>query len=69
VLYTDGITEAMSRESRFLTLDRLMACLDENPGKSARRLAGRIAGAIEAFVDGAPRSHDLTLVILQYRGT
>jgi phosphoserine phosphatase RsbU/P len=69
VLYTDGITEAMSREGRFFTLDRLMACLDENPGESAQGLADRIASAVEAFVDGAPQSDDLTLVILQYRGT
>jgi phosphoserine phosphatase RsbU/P len=69
VLYTDGITEAMSREGRFFTLDRLMACLDETPGESAQGLADRIAGAVEAFVDGAPQSDDLTLLILKYRGT
>ncbi|NJO55281.1 MAG: serine/threonine-protein phosphatase, partial [Rhodospirillales bacterium] len=68
VLYTDGVTEAMSADRRLFTLDRLLGYLSEQPARSASVLADRIKAAVKAFEAGARQSDDLTLVILRYRG-
>ena len=68
VLYTDGVTEAMSADRRLFTLDRLLGCLSEQPARSASVLADRIKAAVKAFEAGARQSDDLTLVILRYCG-
>ncbi|SDX33832.1 SpoIIE family protein phosphatase [Thiocapsa roseopersicina] len=68
VLYTDGVTEAMSADRRLFTLDRLLECLSEQPARSASALADRIKAAVKGFEAGARQSDDLTLVILRYRG-
>jgi sigma-B regulation protein RsbU (phosphoserine phosphatase) len=68
VLYTDGVTEAMSADRRLFTLDRLLDCLSKHPARPASALADRVKAAIDLFTLGARQSDDLTLVILRYRG-
>lgn len=69
VLFTDGATEAMDREHRLFTLDRLTTCLDAQPTASAQGLADAVAAAVKQFSNGAAPSDDLTLVVLRYLGT
>jgi phosphoserine phosphatase RsbU/P len=68
LLYTDGVPEAMNHERELFTKARLLACLERSPASSAVDLAARINQAVEQFTAGAPRSDDLTMVILRYLG-
>lgn len=68
VLYTDGVTEAMSRGHALFSAERLLACLGDRPAVSARELAERIRLAVSGFTAGAPPSDDVTLAVLRYRG-
>jgi sigma-B regulation protein RsbU (phosphoserine phosphatase) len=68
VLYTDGVTEAMSAESALFGIDRLVGCLSEKPASSCKDLVDRVTKAVTQFADGAPPSYDLTLVVLRYKG-
>ncbi|WP_296808125.1 SpoIIE family protein phosphatase [Thiocapsa sp.] len=69
VLYTDGVTEAMDREHRLFTLDRLTACLNARRAGSAQGLADAVTVAVKTFSAGAAPSDDLTLVVLRFLGT
>ncbi|MEJ2577404.1 MAG: SpoIIE family protein phosphatase [Gammaproteobacteria bacterium] len=68
LLYTDGITEAMNQARELFAEERLLACLGGGPNDSSAAVANTVHGAVERFVDGAPQSDDLTLVVLRYRG-
>jgi sigma-B regulation protein RsbU (phosphoserine phosphatase) len=68
LLYTDGVTEAMNAGHELFTEGRLLDCLAGAGSGSAAELAGRISRAVARFVDGAPASDDLTLLILRYQG-
>jgi sigma-B regulation protein RsbU (phosphoserine phosphatase) len=68
VLYTDGVTEAMSADRRLFTLDRLIECLSRHPACSASALADSVKDAVHAFAAGTRQSDDLTLVVLRFRG-
>lgn len=68
ILYTDGVTEAMNSQHELFTEDRLLDCLRGDPEASAAEVAARADNAVAAFVDGAPPSDDLTMVVLRYLG-
>jgi sigma-B regulation protein RsbU (phosphoserine phosphatase) len=68
VLYTDGVTEAMSPDSQLFSFHRLMECLGQRPASSAHELADRIDRAVHQFAAGAPQSDDLTTMIIRYQG-
>jgi sigma-B regulation protein RsbU (phosphoserine phosphatase) len=68
VLYTDGVTEAMSRAHEAFSADRLLACLGDRPALSAAELVERVKRAVREFTAGAPPSDDVTLAILRYQG-
>lgn len=64
VLYTDGVTEALSPEGEMLGTDRLRFLLAENAGRPVDRLCRSVALAVEEFQAG--RLHDdATLLALQ----
>ncbi len=63
VLYSDGITEAENAAGEEFENERLEKLLRENAGASPAELRDRIAGAVDAFVAGAPQKDDQTLVI------
>lgn len=61
VLYTDGVTEAMTRESALFGEERLIATIrrsSRDPGPLLRA----IAAEVEAFRGGEPPNDDLTIV-------
>ena len=69
VLYTDGVTEAMSPDEEFFLESRLEACVRTAPGETARQLVERVSRAVEEFTAGAPPADDITLVALRYCGS
>jgi phosphoserine phosphatase RsbU/P len=68
LLYTDGVTEAMNHDGELFTKARLLGCLERAPAASAADVADRVNRAVQQFTAGAPRSDDLTMVILRYLG-
>jgi serine phosphatase RsbU (regulator of sigma subunit) len=61
VLYTDGITEAMNRQSKQFGSSRLYEVLKAGPSEPDRVLE-RIVNGVHEFVGLTPQSDDLTLV-------
>jgi len=65
VFYSDGITEAASPHDELFGLDRLIATVSDHAHLPTSELAQIIVEAVETFRADAPRSDDLTLVILK----
>ena len=68
-LYTDGLTEAENGAHEQFGEERMMerlAMSDERLA-SPRELVPQMQASVEAFVDGAPQSDDLTLLAIRYQ--
>ncbi len=65
LLYTDGVTEAMNDEREMFGLDRLMRLVKQNLALDAQGLIDTIYDEVLKFSAGAPRSDDLTLIVLK----
>lgn len=66
VLYTDGISEATSREGELYGDERLCDLLRSLPrGLSAREVTDRVLEALRAFLDGEEPRDDMTLMVLR----
>jgi phosphoserine phosphatase RsbU/P len=68
VLYldTDGIAEAANPAGELFTVSRLRRALEENATLETAGIVSTILASVEAFVDGAPQSDDLTLMAIRY---
>ena len=62
-LYTDGLTEAMTREHEQFGSERLMAQLQGEVG--CQEQIERMTEAIHQFVGDAPQSDDLTMLAIR----
>lgn len=65
LLYTDGITEAMSKDFEIFGEERLLAHVDGQTGKDAQELVEGVLGAVRAYAQGAEQSDDITLLALR----
>jgi serine phosphatase RsbU (regulator of sigma subunit) len=65
VLYTDGITEARSREDEEFGEDRLAHIARHSLAESAEGVARRIVSAVTEFSGLAHQEDDITLVVLK----
>lgn len=65
VLYTDGITEAISAGDLAFGMDRLRAVLADTDGSDAEATTAAILAAVDSFVAGQPQFDDMTLTVLQ----
>ena len=65
ILYTDGITEALTPQGDEFGRERLMAAIAEHGDRSASELSERIIEDVEEFTEGASVSDDRTLVIIE----
>jgi len=65
VVYSDGITEATNAAGDFFGDDRLRSLLQASAGRSAAELGSEVLAAVEAFVGGARRHDDISLVVLR----
>lgn len=65
LLYTDGITEAMDRESRLFGDGRLKAAFAGDTG-SAESVCRTIVSLTDAFAAGAPQADDMTLLVYRF---
>lgn len=67
LLYTDGVTEAMSPDREMFGIDRLVATLSRSTGQP-ESLIKDIQAAIEHHTQGQPRKDDQTMVAIRYSG-
>jgi serine phosphatase RsbU (regulator of sigma subunit) len=63
LLYSDGITEAMDRETQQFSEERLVATVIEPAGAAA--LCARIVDAVNAFAAGEAQHDDMSLVVVR----
>jgi sigma-B regulation protein RsbU (phosphoserine phosphatase) len=63
-LYTDGLTEAMTREREQFGSERMMAQLQGGVG--CQQQIERMTQAVHEFVGDAPQSDDLTMLAIRY---
>jgi sigma-B regulation protein RsbU (phosphoserine phosphatase) len=68
VVYTDGLTEAMSPERELFGVERALAGLAEGRGDPLPALGERLLVRVEAHAAGAPLEDDLTLLLLRRAG-
>lgn len=68
ILYTDGITEALSAEGTFYGLDRFRRAIHSQSGRSAQGVLDRVIDHIASFVGETPPSDDLTFMVVQRLG-
>jgi len=65
VIYTDGITEAESKDGAFFGMQRLLQVINANPGQSAKQLLQIILAEINAFTGGSELLDDISVVIIK----
>jgi sigma-B regulation protein RsbU (phosphoserine phosphatase) len=65
VLYTDGLTEARDRSDREYGAERLTAVLRGCYGLPPQAVVDRCVADLRAFLRGAPKSDDLTLMAIR----
>ena len=68
-LYTDGLTEAENSAHEQFGEQRMIENLQSDAARllSPRQLVDFMKAQVEAFVDGAPQSDDLTLLAIRYQ--
>ena len=65
VFYTDGITEAMNRDSDLFGDSRLSRIVEEHGHLDSSELRERILREIEAFVGDADQHDDMTMILIK----
>ncbi len=68
LLYTDGISEAMTRQDEEWGEERLIAAAEKYKSKPAVEILRDIFDAADAFTAGAPQHDDMTLLVLKLEG-
>jgi len=66
ILYTDGVTEAFNKEEEEFDDKRLIKGLEKQKGKSSQKIIEGIVKDVEAFIDDAEQSDDLTMLVMKY---
>jgi sigma-B regulation protein RsbU (phosphoserine phosphatase) len=65
VMYTDGVSEAMSADNEEFGEKRIEAIIRANLNNTAAGMVDVITGAVKEHTTGAPQSDDITLVVLR----
>ena len=65
VVYSDGVSEAMTPSDEEFGEARLLSNLRLNLSENPQRITSSLMTAIDSFIAGAPRSDDITLLTLK----
>ncbi|MDP4172340.1 MAG: SpoIIE family protein phosphatase [Bacteroidota bacterium] len=63
--YSDGVSEAMNKESELFGVDRLTHVISENQTESSQMIIGSIMNSLESFRDGREQNDDITMVLIK----
>ena len=66
VFHTDGVSEARAHSEDY-GLARIRRQIEEHAGAAAEEIGDRILADVSAFMAGAPRGDDLTLLVVKVR--
>ena len=68
VVFSDGVSEALSSTGEEFGDDRIEACVTANLGLAPRELLDVLFDAVREFTAGAPQNDDITAMVVQYAG-
>jgi serine phosphatase RsbU (regulator of sigma subunit) len=69
VIYTDGVSEAVNVKAEMFEEERLQHVLRDFKGQTVEELAEAIRESVRVFSEGAAQSDDITILVVQYKGT
>ncbi|MBZ5619302.1 MAG: SpoIIE family protein phosphatase [Acidobacteriia bacterium] len=69
VIYSDGVTEAQNTAAEFFGKKRLREIVASHAKESSTAIHDAIQEAVAAFTEGAAQSDDVTVLVLEFRGT
>jgi sigma-B regulation protein RsbU (phosphoserine phosphatase) len=69
VIYTDGVSEACNLQNDLFEEARLREIVEKFSGENVQELADSIREGMKAFTQGAPQSDDVTILVIQYKGS
>jgi serine phosphatase RsbU (regulator of sigma subunit) len=64
VLYTDGVTDALSDSGASFGQERLNACVKASLGRSVGEIRAALLGDVQAFAGDAPQTDDIAVMVL-----
>jgi sigma-B regulation protein RsbU (phosphoserine phosphatase) len=67
--YTDGVDEAFNPNDEMFGHDRLAQTLAGHATRDVRASGERVLDALKDFAGGRPQSDDITIVLLEWKGT
>jgi sigma-B regulation protein RsbU (phosphoserine phosphatase) len=68
VVFSDGVSEAMSASGEEFGEDRLLACVNAHRNLPPQGLLDRLFSTVREFTVGAEQSDDVTALVLRYGG-
>jgi len=68
VVYSDGVTEARNERNEFFGDQRLISIITKSRGFSPETVGEKILSEVDMFAGDAPRSDDLSLVVMKRWG-
>jgi sigma-B regulation protein RsbU (phosphoserine phosphatase) len=68
VVFSDGVTEALSRDGTEFGEDRLLSCLEAHRALAPAALVQCILDTVHRFSAGVVQSDDVTVLVLRYAG-
>jgi sigma-B regulation protein RsbU (phosphoserine phosphatase) len=68
VIFSDGVSEALSAAGEEFGEARIITCLDENKGKTPADMLNALIATVRDFTKGAPQSDDVTALVVRYSG-
>ena len=66
--YSDGITKAEDRQRNAFGEDRLLAAMGRDPAAELKEIEEQLRRELDGFTQGAPRTDDITMLLLRYNG-
>ena len=67
-MFTDGVTEAMNKEFKLYSEEKLESLLAEIKENSPEEIVDAVNKAVKEHADGAVQSDDITVLALRYNG-
>jgi len=64
LLYTDGVTEAMTDRNEQFGMERLLAFAKRHATDTPHEMVDALVRTVDAFVHGAPQSDDITMLVV-----
>jgi len=68
IVFSDGVSEALSAEGDEYGDERIVACVQQNASAAPQQLLEALFADVRQFAHGAAQSDDITAMVLRYRG-